>query len=914
MTPIRYLYFLILLCLVAGARTAQAQCTANAVLTVPTCLDESTGRIDLTASGGTEPYTYSWSDGQTTEDLMDLPAGVYTCTVTDALSCTATASATVTVLPPLVLEFGVPEVLTCLTPSTALVATASGGTLPYFYQWNNGVLFNNIIQVSDPGVYSVTVSDAFSCSIAGSVTVFMGEVPPIACASPTGILNCVVSSIQLDASCSSVGAGFTYAWTTANGTVTSGSNTLTPTVTGSGTYTLIVTNTFNGCTAITDVEVVQDANPPAISAGPDLSIPCGGGAIALGGNGSQGSIFTYFWSGPGIVSGDATLNPVVIEPGTYTLIITNVVNGCTATDVMTVSAGGTGLCSSIEGRVLQDTVANCATDAGEPPLAGWIVKAEGAAIYFGVTDANGQYQIFVEAGDTYAISGVAPSPLWLPCPAIPDVVVANPNDTLNAGDLLFQKLAGCPMLSVNIGSGNLRRCFSNNFFSVSYCNNGTEPAEDAYVVVALEPLFTPLVSSSPFTDLGNGMLKFDVGYLAVGQCGYFNFYAHLSCDAVVGQTHCTEAHIYPDSSCLPPDPQWSGASLRVNSECQSDSVQFHLENVGTGNMPNPLDYIVIEDQVMLMIGTVQLDAGEFTTVSVPANGSTWRLEVAQEPFHPGESRPAVSVEGCTAGATFSTGFVTQFPTDDADEFIDIDCKANIASYDPNDKQGFPLGYGADHYIRPGTTLEYQIRFQNTGNDTAFTVRLVDTLSAWLDPATMRSGTGSHPFSWDLSGAGVLSFLFENILLPDSNVNEAASHGFATFSIDHRADAPLETLIENTAHIYFDFNEAVVTNTTFHRLGENFVSVGLWQPQQPNYQVLVSPNPFSEAAYLEVKGLRRNTPLQLQVFDLQGKLQLSMNSEGAVFLLKKGNLPGGVYLFKIEQAGIIVGTGKLVMLK
>jgi len=192
------------------------------------------------------------------------------------------------------------------------------------------------------------------------------------------------------------------------------------------------------------------------------------------------------------------------------------------------------------------------------------------------------------------------------------------------------------------------------------------------------------------------------------------------------------------------------------------------------------------------------------------------------------------------------------------------------------------------------------------------VRLVDTLSAWLDPTTLRPGASSHAYTWDLNGAGVLTFLYENILLPDSIVDEPGSHGFVKFTINHQADAPLETVIENTAEIYFDFNEAIVTNTTFHRLGENFVTVGLWQPEQPRYAVSVSPNPFSDAAILEVKGLHQNTPLHLQVFDLQGKLQLEMDSDGTIFQLKKGGLPTGVYLFKIDQKGKSVGAGKLII--
>ena len=911
MTPIRNAYLLVLLCLLAGTRTAQAQCSASAVAIPVTCFGQSNGLVDLTAENGTSPYTYAWSNFATTEDLSALPAGTYTCTVTDILGCTATAETTVT--QPQALAVEMPGItLTCVLNSASLDPLVSGGNPPYNYLWGNGAT-TKTIQVQQPGAYFLTVTDVNGCTTIKTALVLEDIVPPAACAGPDQLLNCLVNQVILDGSnCSSIGAVFTYLWVGPG----IGANTeglLSPTVTQTGVYVLTVTNTVNGCTSTDQVLVLQDAISPSISLVSDLELPCGGGTLTLPAIGG-GPIFTYSWStlNGNILSGGNTLNPIVNEPGTYTVIVVNITNGCSSSASVVVTGGGT-LCSEINGRVFQDTMANCQTDAGEPPISGWIVKAQGnIGNYYALTDANGNYQISVATGGTYTVSAVAASGLWLPCPAIPNVVATNPDETYFAADLLFQKLAGCPLLTVDLSSGNLRRCFDNNQFTVSYCNIGTETAEDAYVDITLDPLFTPLSSTIPYTDLGGGVLRFDVGDIDQGACGVFSIEALLSCDAALGETHCTEAHIYPDSSCIPTNPLWSGASLQISSACQPDSVRFTIKNIGTGNMPNALEYIVVEDQVMLMTAPVQLDAGESVTISVPANGSTWRLEVPQEPFHPGQSSPAMSIEGCTTGPTFSTGFVNIFPADDADEFIDIDCKANTASSDPNDKQGFPIGYGAAHYIRPGTPLEYLVRFQNTGNDTAFTVRVVDTLSSWLDPATFRPGASSHPYTWDLSGAGTLTFLYKNILLPDSNVNEPASHGFFKFTIHPRADAPLETVIHNTAEIYFDFNEAIITNTTFHRLGENFVTVGSWQPLQPEYAVLVSPNPFSDAATLEVMGLRGNGPLLLQVFDLQGKMQLEMESEHSVFQLNKGSLPTGVYLFNIGQAGKIVGSGKLVV--
>ena len=913
MKPIHYHYLLLLLCLVAGMQTARAQCSANAVPTNVLCFGQNNGSINLSASNGTAPYTYLWSNSQTTEDLSNLAAGTYICTITDALGCTATSVATVTQPPALVVNIDA-ITLNCINLNVPLVANVSGGVPPYAYIWANGVTTNSV-QIQQPGIYGLTVTDANGCTAASSGVVLIDAAVPIACTGPNIILTCDVTSITLDGTCSSAGPNFIYQWSTAGGNITGGVTTLTPTVDAAGTYTLLVTDVTNGCTSTDVALVLQDNVSPSVTVTSDLELPCGGGELTLPALGIDGPNFTYQWTtvDGNIISGANTLNAIVTEPGTYTLAAVNTANGCTTVLSVTVSDGGTSLCSTIAGRVLQDTIENCLTDTGEPAIAGWIVKATGTpGTFYALTDANGDYEISVESGGTYSVSAIPTSNLWQSCPPIPDVAATDPDETYTANDLLFNKLAGCPLLTVDLSSSNLRRCFSTNYFSVQYCNHGTENAENAYVEVTMDTLFTLLSATIPFTNLGGSVYRFDVGTITPGECGSFSIQAFLSCDAANGQTHCTEAHIYPDTPCIPIDPQWSGASLQINGKCLTDSLQFTIMNAGTGDMTSSVDYVVIEDQVMLYSAPIQLDAGESVTISVPANGSTWRVEVQQVPFHPGHSAPALSVEGCTAGSTFSTGFVTQYYLDDADAFIDIDCRQNTASSDPNDKQGFPTGYGAAHYIYPGTPLDYLIRFQNTGNDTAFTVRIVDTLSTWLDPSSIRPGASSHPYSWDLSGAGVLSFLFENILLPDSNVNEPASHGFVKFTINPRADAPLETVIENTAEIYFDFNEAVVTNTTFHRLGDHFITVGLWQPQQPGYAVLVSPNPFSDAAWLEVKGLPQSTPLHLQVFDLQGKLQMELTSTGPKIQLNRGTLSKGVYLFKIEQAGRNVGTGKLVV--
>ncbi|MBK9759317.1 MAG: hypothetical protein IPO90_04920 [Flavobacteriales bacterium] len=129
------------------------------------------------------------------------------------------------------------------------------------------------------------------------------------------------------------------------------------------------------------------------------------------------------------------------------------------------------------------------------------------------------------------------------------------------------------------------------------------------------------------------------------------------------------------------------------------------------------------------------------------------------------------------------------------------------SYDPNDKLVQPAGV---FNLETDSVLNYTIRFQNTGNDTAFTVVVRDTLSMMLDISTFRLGATSHPCTYAITGNGILTFTFADILLPDSNTNEPRSHGLVDFSIRPIQPLALGRVIANAADIYFDFNPPIRT--------------------------------------------------------------------------------------------------------
>lgn len=143
----------------------------------------------------------------------------------------------------------------------------------------------------------------------------------------------------------------------------------------------------------------------------------------------------------------------------------------------------------------------------------------------------------------------------------------------------------------------------------------------------------------------------------------------------------------------------------------------------------------------------------------------------------------------------------------------------IGSYDPNDISAAPAGACDEQAILPTQKLTYSIRFQNTGTASAINVRILDTLPAELDLNTLRVLAASHAMAVERLDSSTLAFVFDDIHLPDSSSNEAASHGFVQFEIAQKPDVSLGTQISNRAAIYFDFNAPVITNSVFRTLAD-----------------------------------------------------------------------------------------------
>jgi uncharacterized repeat protein (TIGR01451 family) len=234
------------------------------------------------------------------------------------------------------------------------------------------------------------------------------------------------------------------------------------------------------------------------------------------------------------------------------------------------------------------------------------------------------------------------------------------------------------------------------------------------------------------------------------------------------------------------------------------------------------------------------------------------------------------------------------------------------SYDPNDKAVNPIGIGEEGYITyDETDFHYQIRFQNTGTDTAFTVVIRDTLDSSLDVPSFRLDQTSHPVEYTITGEGYVTFTFSNILLPDSFINEPRSHGLISYNINRKQDIPLGTQIKNTASIYFDFNLPIVTNTTVNTLFDP--TVGISSPSAMNFNL--RPNPAQQTSRVVLQ-LEEHSDVSYSVFDITGKLVLGRNMgylAAGEHQWELAGLPSGVYFVKI-RAGNADRTEKLVITK
>ncbi len=305
----------------------------------------STVEISSSSSNGNLTYDWTSTDGNfvsnnNTSVVVDQP-GTYTLNVQDPSTGCVNQEVIVieTNFDEPQIDLAQPNDVTCLESVVNINASGAGN---YTYNWStsDGSIVSGAtaasLQVNGSGTYTVMVMDNDNgCVSSQTINVNENLVEPNVAANGGGILTCTDNSLSLSADVLASSTDYAVTWTTAGGSFVNGQNTLNPEVGAAGTYTVIITNNDNGCSAESSVVVEQNMDLPTATISTPQDLNCSVNQIMLdAGSSSSGNNFEIAWTssnGGSITSGGSTLNPMVDATGTYTVVITNTDNDCTAT-------------------------------------------------------------------------------------------------------------------------------------------------------------------------------------------------------------------------------------------------------------------------------------------------------------------------------------------------------------------------------------------------------------------------------------------------------------------------------------------------------------------------------------------------------------------------------------------------------
>ena len=307
--------------------TTTAALAATASFTTVSCNGGSNGTATVVANGGVTPYTYSWApSGGTASTAVGLPVGIYTCTITDNEGTIITRSVTITQ----------PTAMSAVTSKTNVSCNGgangtativpSGGVGPYTYLWSPSGGTNATATGLSVGNYTVTVTDANSCTMIRGYTIIQPTAMSITTSRTD--LACNGGSNGIASVNVTGGTGpYTYLWSPSGGTASMATGL------SAGTYTCTITDA-NNCTATRNFTINQ---PPAlvVTTSSQTNVACNGGTngsatVSVSG-GTPG--YTYSWAPSGGTAATAT----GLAAGTYTVTVTDA-NACTKTQTVIITA------------------------------------------------------------------------------------------------------------------------------------------------------------------------------------------------------------------------------------------------------------------------------------------------------------------------------------------------------------------------------------------------------------------------------------------------------------------------------------------------------------------------------------------------------------------------------------------------
>lgn len=723
---------------------------------------------------------------------------------------------------------------------------------------------------------SITVTGANPCSG------FSVHINPVTNNNGVSGLHAVVNGTN---------ANYTYNWS--NGATTS---TIYPTT--AGVYCVTVYNN-NQCSA-SDCDSVVTNTPNCHAQFTYAHINCN--TIQFS-NTSSGGYTNQIWSfGDGTSSSSA--NPVHhFSAGTWTVQLTVYSSGtnCQSTYYAVVTIQPCGIFDTICGVVFNDVNGNGVQDTSELGMSGGTVYVNNQM--YAPVNAHGEYVLVLPVG-TYTLYYCAPTGYTFTIP----VNTQNPNNgTLNNCATYTISTTGGHHCGYNFGLQNNNATICGLVYNDANNNHQVDNGETGISNVHV-------ILTSANGNVLNAYTNANGEYCVTVPAGTYTITVITNNNlGTVTPTSITVTVAAGGNS----QHNDFGIYYQQGGGCNL-SIQITPHTTITAGFPAWYDLQVCNVGSVVTSGTVNLffDPALTFNYAQPAqtsfNNSTHTASWNINNLAPGSCQGIwVSL---TADTTiqinqfiFTLANVTTNGCNDVDQTNNVDTvhQAVTGSWDPNNKLVLPAGEGADGKITATQELTYTVNFQNTGNAPAVNVVVRDMIDDDLDLETFRMIGASHPYAMQFNGREAI-WKFSAIMLPDSTTNEPASHGYVSFAIQPNAGLAEGTQLNNTADIYFDYNTAIVTNTTKNTID---YALSVEHLQNENVTITLMPNPFKDYTSIKIEG--ENTSYQLKVYDMLGKLIRQDVTTNNIFSIQRESLSAGVYMYQVTKGDQLIGKGKMI---
>ncbi len=847
-------------------------CRGLNLTTATTVASCTNGSASITGvSGGTAPYSYSWSNGATTSGITGLTMGNYSCYVTDAVGCGGEAYLYVSQNPQILVNTTA-SAAKCLNADGKATAFITGGTGPFKYLWDNGATTASTNTLTGNANHTVKVTDVKGCL--GEASVYIPISTPIYVNYNTTPSSCTSNTGGAVLTVNGGTAPYTYKW--------SGLSSTTNTISSVdvGDYSFFIEDAV-GCKQQGYVSVPPISQIYATINRSDAICPSNIGSVYVTAFGTATPL-TYKWSN------GATTSYISAAPiGSYTCQIKDA-NQCSVTKYEYVgqqSPVTVGISTTRASCIFtSDGTATATPYGGTAPYSyKWSNGATTSTItglkeghyYVNVADANGC------SSWQYVQVGYNPTTNTCYC-EVSGIVY----DDLNSNCIQDAGEDGIANTMINSNGGGYSITDENGYYSMKLPSGSYVIEEIISNNNALAACQSNNISYTATTgSVCNKTLNFANKLAPIHDIQTFVVYKNAP---IPGNYHTQELILFNHGNTK---------ETTVQTNYSHDGQLSYFSSTNPLKVPNssyPNDY--------QFISPLTIKPGKYNTSLINF-------------FTPTNIPLGTEVDFLDSAAYDSPVYV-KWLSGESTPWNNIYSSTTVvrSSWDPNYKEVFPKGTGNDGIIPLSVKdFRYVIHFENNGTAPAQKVVLIDTLKSDFEMETLEVIGASHGVKTTMSADGVLTFTFDNINLAATpkGVYNAFAQGWVAYNIQPKTSSvKVGTQLKNMAGIYFDYNEPVFTNTTVNTYVKNTSNLNSISTNKQGLIVYPNPSNGDVNLILSDNGLLNGL---VEIINMEGKVQLTLNASNENMLINTSELLTGIYLIKITKADGSIVSSKFIKL-